>query len=442
MPALNFVGQSAQDKDNLASNTSRLVNCYRESNGESLSVKSVLGMVQFSTLTGAVVRAMARVGGIIYVVHGGNLWSVSDSGVAVNLGAIPDSDMTTISGNNGKVTIVANGNYYVLSSGTITQPTAGAFSSFGSVTFLGQLTVLTEKNGRRIQWSAVANPLTLNGLSFATTESRDDNNIRATTIGGELWIFKEQSIERWAQASTGVFGLPGATIDKGLKAFGLLSSAGLGGFFVANDNRAYVVGAGGAMQPVSTAAVETSIKQDSPQTVLYHQDEGHEFYCITFPARPAWCYDTTSGEWCERGEGVSGAWSADYSAEAYGASFVAGPDGTISRLDRVNVDYSGPLVRTMVSRNMNMEGNYFTVPKLEFQARTGYSEAPQVMLRISRDRGNLWSVPMQKSLGSVGSYDETVAFRALGRGKNFAAELSIADAFEVTIDATAWVGVA
>lgn len=439
---IEFAGQSVQDADNIGADPGRLFNCYRQPTSDvRKAVKSVLGMTQLSDITGGMCRAMGVIEGALYVVHGGALWLVTSDGGATYCADIPDSPETTIAGNLGRVTVVANGRYFVWDGSTLSEPTTGAFADFASVDFIGSVSMLVEKNGRRYQWSELLDPYTLDGLDFATTESRDDNNIRGMTFGPEFWIFKETSIERIApnpaaQTSSQRFSyIPGSTIDKGLKAFGLLCRMDTGGFFVSNDGKAYILAAGGMLQRVSTPPVETAIDQGNPVTAFYYRDEGHEFVCLIFTDRPAWCFDITTNEWHERGEGVFDAWSMRHASMAYGAAYACNDSGHLVKLERTNEDYSGPLRRIAVSRLMGGENRRFRVSRMQVNFRTGFTGT--AMLRTSQDRGLTWSAPKERTLGLVGEYRTQVSWRALGMFRNFVIELSISDAVECPFESFA-----
>jgi len=429
---LEFAGQSVKDSDNQAADTSRLVNCYRSplSDGR-FAIKSVPGMVFFCDLPGAMFRAFGTVEGVLYAAHGGKLYRFASGGSFFELGNIPDSPETTISGNNGRVTICANGRYFVWTGSALTEPAAGAFSNFGSVDFIGSRTVLTERRGRRVQWSNLLDPSTLPGLAFATTESRDDENIRGMVFGPEYWIFKQTSIERWVSTASGVAPLPGTTIDKGLRAFGLLCKMDTGGFFVANDGKAYIVAAGGFMQRVSIPPVETSISQNDPISAFYYQDEGHEFVAICFADREAWVFDITTNEWHERGEGNGDPWSARQAGRVNNRFFVANNFGIVSTLDRTNTDHGVPLIRRMVSKTLFTDGR-FRVPELTVKLRSGFQGL--ISLRTSMDRGFSWSAPKPRSIGDTGRYETKVTWRALGQFRNMTAELVISDPVECPIE--------
>ena len=71
---VQFVGQSARDRDNIAAAPSRLVNCYAEPTAEGERVlKSVLGMEPKAQMTGVFVRALETVAGQLYAVCDGRL---------------------------------------------------------------------------------------------------------------------------------------------------------------------------------------------------------------------------------------------------------------------------------------------------------------------------------------------------------------------------------
>lgn len=478
-----FAAPSSRDPDNLYASSSRLLNLYREPVGNRVMVKPVLGTVLFSSLPGVFCRAMATVNGTLYAVHGGTLYSIGASGVAVALGAIPDDANTTISGNNGKVTIVAGSNYYLWDGATLTEPTTGAFSNFGSVVFFKQLTVLSEKNGRRVQWSNPADPATLGGLDFATAESTDDDILRVLPIGGGLSVFKTNSIETWASYSDGSIGaVPGQSTQRGLKAFGLLTAVPDGAFYVGSDNVAYIASVGGS-QRASTPAVETSIKTEAPTGAIYYEDEGHKFCALLFDDRPAWVYDIATGEWHERAEGNTlEPWSVQACASAYGEFIVCTKSGALSKLARVGSDNGQAMIKRAVGITFGGELDQFRVHEFALPVKVGVyadladpspiivdtlvtlldesdavvtmldDEGAEVVLfdgvetrrpfleemielRTSNTDGLTWSDPIPMGLGTLGDYRRRVAWRRLGQFEQFTAEITYAGSADVTFDA-------
>ncbi len=440
---VEFVGQSARDSNAIAANTSRLVNVYREpiipGGRAQYLLKSVPGLASFSTLPGIFVRALNTVSRKLYAVCDGDLYEIDSAGVYTLRGAVNDDANTTIAGNNGDVTVVANGQYYRLNGGTINQPTTGAFSSFGAHDYLGNYTVLTEKDGRRFQWSGVADANSLPGLNFSTADGRDDNLVRPFALNGVLYLFKETSHEVWyltGQSGANAFERQaGGVVDIGLKAFNLIARIPGAAFFVGDDGKAHILS--GSPQPVSTPPVETAIKDGNPRSCFAYEDEGHTFCVITFRDRPAWVYDLATGEWHERAEGAElDPWTATCSAKFGGQWYAGRDDARVLRFSRNDSDMGGVLVREATSRTLYQDGQRTTINELELFPRQGFSTG-QMTLEISRDSGLTWSAPKARAIGPVGNYAGRVIWRALGQARQITARVRWTDPQDVSLLAEA-----
>lgn len=437
----DLVGQSGRDADDPSANPSRLVNVYAERTTDGVRVlKSVLGMAPHSHLDGVFIRAMGQVDGVTYAVCGGRLWRLSEGGAAADLGAVALGP-ASIAGNNGRVTVQAGGSYFVYDpvGGTIVQPAAGAFSGFGSVEYFDRYTVLTEADGIRFQWSALADPTSLPGLNFSSADGKDDKLVRAFAIGARLHLFKTQSVETWF--NTGQAGaaalerVAGGVMDVGLLGRDLICRFPGGAFLIGSDNRAHMFD--GTFKPISTPPVETAIKLRHPLACLSYSDEGHTFLCIVFRDCPAWCYDLATGEWHERAEGQAlGPWSAAVSAQIGGRWAVGRTDGQVSMLERVNVDGTVPLVREVTSRTLQLDGQRHVVREFEVFPRTGYSPG-KIALQISRDGGATWGLGKPKAIGAVGHYERRVIWRNLGQGRRLTARLRWTDPADISLSTQA-----
>lgn len=436
---VEFVGQSAQDSNAIAANTSRLVNVYREpivAGGRAQSLlKSVPGLAVFSALPGVFVRAIATVNRKLYAVCAGGLYEMDATGGYALLGAVDGDQDTTIAGNNGDVTVVANGKYYRWNGAAINQPTAGAFSAFGAHDYIGNYTVLTEVDGRRFQWSDIADANTLPGLNFSTADGRDDNLIRPFAVNGVLYLFKETSHEIWyvtgASGANAFQRQVGGVSDLGLKAFGLITRIPGAAFFVGDDNRAHILSNGA--QPVSTPPVETAIKTGDPRACFSYEDEGHTFCVIAFRDRPAWVYDVSTGEWHERAEGADlDPWTASCAAKFNGEWYAGRDDGQVLQFARNDTDAGGVLVREATSRTLYQDAARVTINQLELFPRQGFS-AGSIALEVSRDGGITWSAPKVRQIGPVGNYAGRVIWRSLGQARQFTARVRWTDPNDVSI---------
>jgi hypothetical protein len=434
MPVIEFVGQSLRSDASIAVAPSRLVNCYREPTGEGTFVlQPVPGLTSFADLPGIFVREMAVVDGQLYAACGGRLYRITQEGFT-DLGGIEDGP-TSISGNTGLPTVCAGGRYWVLD-GSLTEPAAGAFSGFGGVEFFGGYTILTEANGRRFQWSDLANPLNLPGLNFASAEGRDDNLIRPVAINGMLYLWKEDSHEIWYQ--TGGAGaeaferVAGGVRDVGLKAFGLISLIPGGAFIVGSDGRAHLVS--GATQPISTPAVEAAIRDSGPVKCATYEEAGHTFCVIVFPGRAAWVYDIATGEWHERAEGLGlDAWGLSATAKWRGQWYAGRNDGRVFRFGGTT-DSGVPVIKQATSRTLRGETR-FVVRDVELLTRKGLEESGLTMA-ASGDDGVTFGPEKSLSLGPIGRTDQRLNWRArFGQFRQFTARVTWDGSFPVRADA-------
>ena len=431
-----YAAPSALGVDETTLVTPRLLNVYRQRLGDKTVVRSVLGTEVFANLPTLFVRAAETIQGKLYVVQGGIFYRVSESGTVTSLGAVPDSPETTISGNNGNIAIVANGRYFVWDGSDITEPATGAFSAFSDVTFVNQFTVATERGGRRVQWSALADAGSLPALNFATTESRDDNVLRSMAIAGGVMFFKERSIESWYVSGSDLKARPGSTIELGLKAFGLIAKIPNGAVFIGSDDRVYMT-FGGVPEPISTDGVEISVAAELPTNVFYYEDAGHKFCVLRYADRPAWVFDITTGEWHERAEGNDlGPWTARACVKAYRQFFAINDTGGVLRMTRNNADASGELIRRIVGRTYEMDGQRFKLHRLEIPANVGAHDAePTMTLRVSGDRGHTWRLNRQYPMGVKGQYDRRIILRNLGQYQKATFEITVSDPQDVALDA-------
>jgi len=437
MPQIEFVGQSARDGDAITANPSRLINCYREvvvSGGRSAyNIKSVLGTQDFVSLPNLFIRALSVVGDKLFAAANGTLYEVGAD--FQDIGTIEDDAATTIAGNEGKVTVTCGGEYFLWDGATLTNPTPGAFSNFGALDYIGGYTVLTERAGRRFQWSDQADPSDLPGLNFATADGKDDNLIRPLALNGMLYLFKELSYEVWyltGEAGANVFARQaGGVVDVGLKSHNLITKIQGGAFMVGSDNRAHIISANAT--PVSIPPVETAIRQSTPRACFTYEDEGHTFCVITFVDAPAWVYDVATGEWHERAQGADlQPWAVTCSVLWRGEWHCGNDDGSIRRFARVPSDGALPLVREMTSRTLYQDGQRFRVSELELFPRQGLTSG-LLELFVSRDGGMTWTEGKAREIGPIGNYAGRVIWRQLGlcRSLTVRARVSEVDPFSM-----------
>lgn len=446
---LEFAAQSERDDDFRTGNTQRLVNFYSEPLAPGGRAQNVLKAVPrantFTTLPELFVRDMAEVDGKFYVLCGGTLYRVIESGTASPLGTAVSAAGSMIFGADlGTVCVVAGGRYFVWDGTTFSEPTTGAFSAFGAGAYIGGYVVLTEDGGRRFQWSALADATDLPGLNFATAESTDGNILRPVALQGRLLLMKSDSIEQWAPtgaAGADAFSLiPGGVFEVGLKARNLATRFSGGVFFVGDNDIAYISN-GSQVQPISGPAVNTAIAQADPTDCFTYVDEGHIFCVIRFSDRPAFVYDIATGRWHERASGAEDAWQVRATANAFRHWYGGDDLGNIYRFARSGTDHGADLIRTAVSSTLYNEGQRFRVPLIELTGRMGQgvitdTQEPKVMISFSRDGGRTFGEQFSRDLGGVGEFDQLCRIRGIGSQRQLCMKVQMSDARDITLDAS------
>lgn len=444
MTKLTFVSQSSRVEDAAGYSSERLINCYGEMGPQGakgpLLIRSVLGRASFADTSTPVFRAMEYLNGKIYAAGGGRLWSIDSAGTVSNLEAIADDAVTTISSNGTDITVCAGKNYYLWDGTTISQPGSGRFSDEGTVEHLDHYTIITESDGDEFEWTTLNDASTRDATYFATNESHNDDTLRVMVHRLYAYFLGEERTEIWynsGESGADAFKrLSGGVLDTGLLAANLVTKTETGLFLVGNDKIAYLL-QGGEFRAISTPPVNYDIDANDPTHCFYYEDRGHRFCCIRWDDRPAWVYDMSTGLWHERSTGVAeGAWDVIATAGAFGKWYCANSSGVIYEFSRVNTDVTDPLMRRMVSRNIDLGGVQFSVAELELLGNfgdTALGQDVQIMFKLSGDSGRTWGPEIMLPAGDTGDYALRVVLRALGTYRNFAVQVTITDADDINI---------
>jgi len=479
-----LAAKSSATSTNLAPTGERLINCHAapapEGSIAPLILKAAPPLRFKATLAGPFFRAMARVQEVLYAVCAGGLYRVAEDGSATRLASVPDDPNTAISGARDKVTITAGGAYFVWNGTSLTQPGGGVLTNIGSVAFLDQYTLLSEKAGRRLEWTAVADPLTRNGLYFATAEARDDRIIRLVTSGASLGVLKEHSVETWGLSGVGGSGafvrIGSQVSDKGIAGFNLVTNTPSGPFYIGEDRIAYLAGA-----PVSPPAMNEALAEGDPTHCFYYEQEGHQYAVTRFSDRPAWVYDIAMGMPHERSHGTSHKpWDVIAACECYGRWHLADRLGRVYTLGEAPFDADTPMRRTIVSRPLFQDNEPFTIAKLALFGLFGnYSIAEtapgwltdangfpvldhlgryilgneqhpveqtqrqsRIWIRVSDDGGYTWSEPIVEDIGFKGDRNAKAEFWSLGQFDSLTVEINLTDPMDVPLMSEAAVDLA
>lgn len=395
-----------------------------------------------------------------------DIFSFTEAGSAtfestVGVGALADT-FPTAHENTGYLAITYNGGYWAYELGSSDAffgglVTGGAFSSVGTVAYLNGYTVLSERNGRRVEWTDLADPTSRAPLNVKVKEGRSDNVVRVMASQGRLYVMGERSFEVWyntGQAGPAAFErVPGAVFDVGLRSKALALEYEDRIWFLTDDG-AFASLDGISVSPIRSPLLAEALATGTPTNIVAYEDRGHKFVCIRFSDRPAVCYDLTTGFFHERASGTSlGAW--DVSRTVRGPSgwivgrqenaTIAGVGGALAKLSRIHVDEATggiaevALTRTIRSRPLEINGNMFRVPSLTLRFQPTDVDF-DVTMKHSRDGGATWTAGRTRSVATTNQTGR-IRFNSLGRARLFQVEVTMDDEAETVVEATAIVDV-
>lgn len=435
-------GPASFDDDNRAASTGRLINCYRQGvtgrGRTQYALKAVPGTEAFASVGEVFFYGVTEFKNDIYAAYDGRLLRIGASGTVDDLGAI-SSNAASMSSNGDRVTIAAGGTYYTFLGGVSTH-TVTPLSGAGSVSYLDQYTLVTEKNGRKWAWSDLADPTTFPALNFATAEATDDNLLRVVGLNGRVVLFKQTGREVWyntGQSGADAFArIAGGARNIGLKEFGLLTKTDEALFFIGNDNIARLTIDGLTEQKLSYPPVDTAIAQGTPTECFYYEHEGQKFCVIRFSDRPAWVFDLATGEWHERAFGPDhSAWPVRGTVRLGDNWYALTNDGFVRKFTQNNEDAGTVLKRTAVSETFYFPER-LSVDLIEIFGRVGFSDLGRdamMWIRISRDGGATWTDEKARSLGGIGEHETRATWRAQGLARTLTIEASISEPAEIPL---------
>ena len=175
-----------------------------------------------------------------------------------------------------------------------------------------------------------------------------------------------------------------------------------------------------------------------------YSDQGHTFYCLTFPAANAtWVYDLSTRLWHERGvwdtaTGSYGFWGPRNHVYAFGKHLVGdrASGGLCEMSTAFTSECNGDLIRRLRIPPplwVNPQSRRMFVSRFELLMEPGLGTAsgqgvnPQVLLRTSVDLKN-WSNSQSVSAGAMGAYSTDIYWTRLASStKMWVPEIVVTD---------------
>jgi hypothetical protein len=442
---IEWAGQGTRNQNAVSVDPSRLINLYREPVHEGGSSRYILRSVPRQTFVcdlGGEVREMIWFNGGVHAIADGKLWTITDLGVPTERATVANAFNTSMAGLlPGSVAICSNGAYRVWDGSSLLSPTGGAFSDVGSVGVLGNRVVMTQSEGRLIQWSAPGDATSLDGLWFASTEAGDDLNLRGIVSNDYWWIFKRRSVEIWTE--TGSTDPTTAFTRVAVKGVGLKSYRSVCKcrdmlFWVGNDNVCYI-GANTDFRPISTRQIELLLRNKDPLSALYYEHDGHKFVCLRFADELTWVYDISTNEWHERGEYYlddftpeNAPWQAASAVQKSDDKWWVGKvDGDVVAMGESDLDLGVPLHREAISRILRNGNKLFTVDEFELFGSwsASYDEPNFALIAFSKNDGATFDKIYGRQLtylndGTLGK-NHRVIIRKIGAFRSMCVKLEI-----------------
>lgn len=439
----------------------RCVNLYLE-NDESKQGRDVAalrgcpGLVLLVTCGSGPVRGVRTVRGVLYVVSGDQVYSVSATLSVKLLGTInTSSGQVSMSDNGIQVIIVDGKNGYIVttSTGKLSAITAAAFpSNPTTVTFFDSFFVVNQGNTQQWWVSASNDGTSWDGTNFASKEGGSDLLVGLIQVDRQLWLFGESTTEVWWDAGGGNF--PFQRVDGVFVETGVASPYCM----VLLDNSVFWLGAdqrgqgivyrsnGYQAQRISTFAIETVLGNNTiSDAIAYsYQANGHSFYVLTLPtADLTFVFDVSTNLWHERAlyDPVLGNFHRHQSncADFFNGMNVVGDyqNGNLYSFDDATPTDNGATRKWVRSwqalpqgQNAGKEVFY---SNLEIFAETGQAPQtgqgaePMVSLRVSNDGGHTFPIELFRSMGKAGQTSAHIRFPNLGSSRNRVFELSGTD---------------
>ena len=437
----------------------RSINFYPEvsESGTSKSVAALIGtpgLRLWAALAGGNIRGCVRFNSTTsVVVCGGNVYSVSNTGVSQLLGTIAADTTPVKMASNGTVIMLVTG-----PAGYIVDPTAAnlitpisdpSFDGADTVDFLDGYFVFNKPGTGQFQITGLYNT-TIDPLDFATAEGSPDKLISLIVDHRELWLFGENSTEVFYNSGNPDFPferIQGAFIEQGCAAKFSVAKMDNSVFWLSADDRGQGMvqrAVGYQPQRISTHAVEFAIGGYSriDDAIAYtYQQEGHSFYVLTFPtANATWVFDASTNLWHER------AWRNPDDASlnrhrsncqmAFAGEVLVGDweNGNLYALDLDVYTDNGVLMPSIRQTAHTANGRFWQFfYRLWVDMETGVGlnagqgSNPQVMLQWSDDGGHTWSNELWVTAGKLGAYTARAVWRRLGRSRDRVWRITITD---------------
>jgi hypothetical protein len=403
-----------------------LINCYREDIGPEAKTSSAVygsdGLQGFCTLQSAngPVRAILNVDGLLYVIAGTQLHTVTATGQDTLLGSMNISTTAPVYMQRNRratpdILIVCDGLAYYCRAGVLAQVTDTDMLAPISMTFNdGYFIIGTVAN--QFQSGDLDNAPSWNALAFSRADANPDAIVTLSTLQQDILVFGKDTTEIHRDMGDYPFPYERVTVIQwGCFAAGSVSQVNGTVAFVAHDKTVRLFQGYDAVR-ISTPAQERDIDKladPSTLTATSWTRNGHTFYklsCTEF----TWVCDTSLSppQWHRRKTYGLDYWNVSF-AEDFDGKIIVG-DAKNGKLYEMNPEFYDDAGLPIVSRIQFAPTHVFpysmTIDEIFFDVQKGVGTGqgnpedvdPYCMIELSRDGGETFSIQRQPRLGRQG----------------------------------------
>lgn len=433
MTRISLPVQSYQHRSIPASG-SRLVNMFFEQLPPDAKSPGLLsrapGLSTYLAVGNGPIQGIHADHGLLYVVSGGQVYSVTSAPAATSLGSVggvgypSEIDMDT---NVDSLVVVNPPNAFYWDGATFGQITDSDFTSRGAgdVEFIDNFLAFREPDTGRWFVADLTSHTAFDALNFATAEGSPDTLVGMKTDHAQEVLFGERTIEIFQ--NTGIAGFPFERVSNGLIEQGCINGrtvakADQSLFWVAEDFSVRRLDGVTPMR-VSTHAVEQWLRTVDALSLrgYSYAQEGHVFYVLTSDIG-AFFFDVTTQLWTERSSYGYEAWNWGWPT-AYAGNIVVGSttSNVLATLDpEVYTELGSTLRGSWTYMPVLPKGRRAFFDKLELGVEvgvgiaTGQGADAYILLDQSDDGGQTWTALPNRSLGRIGNYRSRVQWNSLG----------------------------
>jgi hypothetical protein len=301
-----------------------LLNCFAEkADGDKradFAVMATPGLTLWGSTGGGAIRGRQVVGGVLYVVSGNGLFSLSNTGEATLLGTIGGDGPVRMAGNYTEVCIAAGGVGYVWSGGDLHTPVPFDVSD---VLYADGFMIWIIEDSEQFIISSLDDALTYDAADIASVEGFPDNIVGAINDHRDIQFFGGVSTEIYYNSGDAAFPFErqgNAFIERGCLDGDSIVKLDNTVYFVGDDRIVYALN-GYTPQRVSTHAIEYHLHAATYARAFTYSQEGHKFYCLEVDAG-TFVFDVATGAWHQRQSWGMDHWRVGGAVQAYGLTLL------------------------------------------------------------------------------------------------------------------------